>query len=344
VLIVACPCALALSKPFTYGNIMRQMGRRGLYLKNTGVIPNMNKIRHIVFDKTGTLTKNEPETIRFVGEELSAAESHAVELIAESSTHPLSRMISNHLSSEMAANHNTVISEFEELSGQGVSGSIAGMKVRIGSAAYVGSPEKRLEEETASHISINGIYKGKFVFSSVIREGVVDMINQLKGKYELHVLSGDQEKDRELIEQMIPNKNNIRFSCTPQEKSRYILELQRTGEPVLMIGDGLNDAGALENANVGIAVSEDMFRFTPSSDAIITADHLAQLDRFLKLSNYADTVLKICLGFSLTYNLVGLSFAVTGNLTPLIAAILMPISSITIVAVATFSTVFRRWK
>jgi Cu+-exporting ATPase len=103
-----------------------------------------------------------------------------------------------------------------------------------------------------------------------------------------------------------------------------------------MVGDGLNDAGALGIADVGIAVSEDVFRFTPSSDAIIEAAKLWQLDKLLLLSNFSKTVLKVCLAFSIAYNIIGLSFAISGNLTPLVAAILMPISSITIVFISTF--------
>lgn len=343
VLIVACPCALALSKPFTYGNIMRQMGRKGLYLKNTSIIPSINQVQHIVFDKTGTLTKNDPETIQFIGDALSSSESTQIASLTNNSTHPLSQAISKYFLKTGSASEQEESSDFQEVSGQGIAGIIRGQQLKLGSASYVGFPERRKDEETASHVSIDGEYRGKFVFSSSIREGVVEMIGQLKNRYNLHVLSGDQEKDRTLIEQMIPNSANIHFSCSPRDKSDYILNLQKNGDHVLMIGDGLNDAGALENADVGIAVSEDMFRFTPSSDAIITADRLAQLDRFLRLSNYASTVLRICYVFSLTYNIVGLSFAVSGNLTPLIAAILMPLSSITIVAVATFSTLFRRW-
>jgi Cu+-exporting ATPase len=126
------------------------------------------------------------------------------------------------------------------------------------------------------------------------------------------------------------------FNQSPTSKSAYIQSLKEKGHHVLMIGDGLNDAGALGKADVGIAVSEDIFRFTPSSDAILEASTLFQLPKFLSISNYAKTVLKTCLSFSVSYNLIGLSFAVSGTMTPLVAAILMPISSITVVGLSTF--------
>jgi Cu+-exporting ATPase len=158
---------------------------------------------------------------------------------------------------------------------------------------------------------------------------------QKLSNYTIHVLSGDKDKDKELITQLIGSDTNVHFNQTPKDKFDYVLDLQSQGKNVLVVGDGLNDAGALGIANVGIAVSEDIFRFTPSSDGIIKANKLHELNHFIELSAYAKKILHICLGFSLTYNTIGLGFAVLGFLTPLVAAILMPLSSITIVALST---------
>ena len=103
----------------------------------------------------------------------------------------------------------------------------------------------------------------------------------------------------------------------------------------MMVGDGLNDMGALDAATVGIAISEDVFRFTPSSDAIIEASKLNRLTDLINTSKFSKKILLTCYVFSIVYNLIGLTFAISGNLSPLIAAILMPLSSISIVLIST---------
>ena len=162
-------------------------------------------------------------------------------------------------------------------------------------------------------------------------------ISQLK----LHVLSGDNEKDKELLVSIFPKNAAIYFHQSPKDKLEYIEELKDDGKKIMMIGDGLNDAGALGKADVGIAVSEDIFRFTPSSDAIIEASKLYLLPSFITISKFSKTVLKSCLGFSVSYNIIGLTIAISGQMTPLVAAILMPISSITVVFLSTFLVLWK---
>lgn len=333
ILIVACPCALALSAPFTFGNVMRLLGRKGLYLKNTGVIERMNSITDIVFDKTGTLTTGTTHKVDYIGDELAKEEKEAIYCLANSSTHPLSRAIVACLKSQNIASSDE-ITEFDELSGKGISGHINGIHVKIGSPKFT-DLEIIDENETSSFVRLNNGKTGRFIFNSELRVGIEELLHSLKS-YRLHVLSGDKDKDKALMQQLFPEDSVLLFQQTPKDKLDYIESLNKQGKSVLMIGDGLNDSGALGKADVGIAVSEDVFRFTPSSDAIIEASKLAQLDRLLIISNFSKTVLKVCLAFSVSYNIVGLSFALSGNLTPLIAAILMPISSITVVFISTF--------
>lgn len=333
ILIVACPCALALSAPFTFGNVMRLLGRKGLYLKDTTVIERINGITDIVFDKTGTLTNGTTPHVAYFGDELTPQQLEAVYCLANSSTHPLSRAIVQYLRSKnIHSNHQ--IEEFEERSGKGISGKINDIHVKIGNSEFTGL--KQIDaNETSTFITVDGTHNGRFVFTSEIREGIADLLKKLNA-YRLHVLSGDRDKDKELMESIFPKNSILLFEQTPKDKLNYIENLKSQGNNVLMIGDGLNDSGALGIADVGIAVSEDVFRFTPSSDAIIEASKLSILDQLLGISNFSKTILKVCLAFSVSYNIVGLSFAISGNLTPLVAAILMPISSITVVLLSTF--------
>jgi Cu+-exporting ATPase len=118
------------------------------------------------------------------------------------------------------------------------------------------------------------------------------------------------------------------------EKMEFIRSLQTNGNKVMMLGDGLNDAGALREAHVGIAISDDHLHFTPASDAILKGEHLAQLPVFLNFAHYGLKLIKMSFLVSLVYNAFGLSFAVQGNLSPLIAAILMPVNSISMLLIA----------
>lgn len=340
ILIVACPCALALSAPFTFGNVMRLLGRKGLYLKNTGVIERINEVTDIVFDKTGTLTTGSVEKVQFIGDELTEEDLLMVLTLANSSTHPLSRLIVQTLRNQNVKGH-LEISNFKELQGKGVSGNIDSIPCFLGSATYC-QLDTIDKNETATYVKI-GDKKGRFIFSSDLREGLPEMIGRLT-KYKLHVLSGDKDSDKALLEKFFPKNATILFEQSPKDKLEYVTKLKEKGRIVVMVGDGLNDAGALGKADVGIAVSEDVFRFTPSSDAIIEASKLASLDELINISKFSKTVLKVCLIFSLSYNVIGLSFAISGNLSPLIAAILMPISSITVVLLSTFLVLLRKDK
>ncbi len=339
ILIVACPCALALSAPFTYGNIMRLLGRKGLYLKNTAVIERLNSITDIVFDKTGTLTTGVTNHVTYIGDELTHHELEAIYSLANSSTHPLSRDIVNHLSKN-AVQATQSVDSFEENMGKGISGIVHQTHLYIGNAAF--TKQHVLEnDETSSFIAFENGKKGRFVFDSELRNGVEELVKSMKD-YSLHVLSGDKDKDKNLLESIFPDGSKLLFNQSPKDKLTYIELLKNQQKHVLMIGDGINDSGALGIADVGIAVSEDVFRFTPSSDAIIEASKLAQLNKLLSISNFSKKILTVCLLFSLSYNIIGLSFAISGNLSPLVAAILMPISSITVVFISTFLVLLKK--
>ena len=152
------------------------------------------------------------------------------------------------------------------------------------------------------------------------------------------MLSGDNEGERERLEALLPKGTKLHFNQKPDDKLNFIKNLQQNGKQVLMIGDGLNDAGALKQSNVGFVVSENTNVFSPACDGILDASQFKKIGDYLNFSKKGVQIIKWAFLLSLFYNLVGLSFAVTGHLKPVVAAILMPLSSISIVVFTTIAT------
>lgn len=322
-LIVACPCALALTIPFTFGSVMRLMGKSGLYLKNASVIEVMARIKHLVFDKTGTLTRANDYGVTWHGEELSHAELAAAAAVAGQSAHPLSRAITKHHSKERAS-----VSVFDETTGHGIAGEVLGMCIRLGSQSWISAPVNMLGGSQV-HLEVNGRYAGFYRFEKPLRAGLDDELERLSARYTLHLLSGDNATDRERFAAYFSGVL-MHFNQQPEDKMHYVEQLRREGE-VAMIGDGLNDAGALRAADFGVAVVDDLYAFSPACDAILHAGVLNRFEALLRFAQGAMRTVRRSFLISFFYNAIGISFAVQGLLTPLVAAILMPLSSVTVV-------------
>jgi Cu+-exporting ATPase len=337
VLIVACPCSLLLTSTFTFGNMLRLIGKHKLFLKNATVIESLSSVKHIVFDKTGTLNSQNNSSVTYFGIPLSQFENRVITSTAAQSAHTLSQSLYVHLNIDSDLEQQ--IETCQEIPGAGIVATTDNKKVFLGSKSFVCKSDVPQPNESAEvHINIDNEYKGYFSIRHPYREGIFEMLDQLKSKYQLHILSGDNQAEEKYIRQMLGNNVPMIFRATPEDKLNYIKKLQQNGEHVLMIGDGLNDAGALMQANVGIAVNDNNANFTPASDAIIDGESLVELNH---LMDYIKLNKKLVLAgfiFSILYNIVGLSFAVQSLLKPVIAAILMPISSISIVALAMLLT------
>jgi Cu+-exporting ATPase len=267
ILIIACPCALALSAPFTFGNILRIFGKLKFYVKNASVIEQLATIDTIIFDKTGTLTSNQKSTATYEGLNLSEPEQTLLKNTLRSSNHPLSRTLY-----ELLKEHNIVtLDHFEEHLGKGIEATYLGHSIKVGSADFVGHSQEHAILNTSVHVSTNNIYKGKFTFYNSYRKGVSKLFNSLKKRYDLVILSGDNEGELENLKKLLPTKTKLLFNQKPEDKLEYIKYHQTEGAKVLMIGDGLNDAGALAQSNVGIALSENVNVFSPACDAILDA-------------------------------------------------------------------------
>ncbi|KAB7529121.1 HAD-IC family P-type ATPase [Flagellimonas olearia] len=333
VLIIACPCAIALAAPFTLGNMLRIFGKHRFYLKNTNVIERLAQIDMAIFDKTGTLTTTKRETILYEGVELTTEETALLKTTLRASNHPLSRSLYDILKS----NAIMTLDEFQEHTGKGIEGRANQHSIKVGSATYVGKEASAELANTAVYVSSDEDVKGRFVFKNTYRDGVKEIFAELTPQWEVGILSGDNDGEREQLEKILPPQAQMLFNQKPEDKLEYIGKMQKSHQ-VLMVGDGLNDAGALAQSNVGVAVSENVNVFSPACDGIMDASSLAKLPIFMQLSKKSIQVIKLSFMLSLCYNIVGLYFAVTGQLQPVIAAILMPLSSISIVAFTTVCT------
>ncbi len=334
VLIIACPCAIALSAPFTFGNVLRILGKKKFYLKNASVIEQLSKINTIIFDKTGTITNNKETTINYEGVELSIDESSLLKSTLRGSNHPLSRSLYALLNK-----HNILtLDTYKEYLGKGIEANHKEEHIKIGSAPFVGAATETATLNTSVHVSTNNQYKGKFTFYNAYRKGLSQLFNRLKKDYDLVILSGDNSGEKDNLTKLLPTKTKLLFNQKPEDKLEYIKHHQSEGAHVLMIGDGLNDAGALAQSNVGIAISENVNVFSPACDAILDASKFNQLFEYIKISKSAIKIIKWSFVLSFIYNIIGLYFAVTGQLEPVVAAILMPLSSISIVVFTTIST------
>lgn len=336
VLIVACPCALALTAPFTLGNMLRIYGRAQFYIKNATVIEQLAKVDTVVFDKTGTITSGKLSAITYEGHFLSDNKLGWIKNIVRASNHPLSRMLYDFLPEAK----NLVVDHFEEIAGYGIDARIEGNTLRIGSAGFVGAQADAALTQTVIYISVNGIVLGKYIFHNQYRDGLSGLFGSLSKNFDIRVLSGDNEGERPVLETLLPKDTIMVFNQKPQQKLDYIKLLQLEGKRVMMVGDGLNDAGALAQSDVGVAISENVNVFSPACDAILDASQFSRLDDLLAVSKKAMLTIKWSFGLSLLYNIVGLTFALTGNLMPLVAAIIMPLSTITIVS---FVTLMSNW-
>jgi len=331
ILIVACPCALALTAPFTLGNVLRIMGYKKLYLKNATVIEQLAKVNTIVFDKTGTITTNKKTSITYEGNELNASELQLLKNVLRGSNHPLSRRLYDFIPNQ----DKIELTSFEEVTGKGIFAEVNGHSLKLGSSQFLEHMSENTHKKTKVHIEIDGIYKGSYIFNNQYREGLEQLFENLSKKYNLVVLSGDNDGEQRILEKMLPSTATLVFNQKPEQKLQYIEDLQKQGNNVMMVGDGLNDAGALAQSNVGIVISENVNVFSPACDGILDAIQFSKIDYFLRFSKNAMKTIYMSFGLSLLYNVVGLSYAVTGNLLPIVAAIIMPLSTVTIVSFVT---------
>jgi Cu+-exporting ATPase len=339
VLIVACPCSLLLTVTFTYGNVLRHLGKSKMYCKNASVLEAIEKIDTIVFDKTGTLTNHEDTHLAYYGDELTIEDCITIKSVTRESLHPLSQLITQYFDSVTTIK---AVDNIQNFVGKGTQAHIGNIEILIGSSSFLKMRGVTITSEIVGSsvcVAIAGVFKGVFKVNHTYRLGLSEMASQLIFKgYKLYLLSGDHATEKVNLHKLLGSDVTMLFEQSPADKLKYIQELQNQGHKVMMVGDGLNDAGALQKSDVGIAVTDQTHLFTPASDAILEGSMIPKLSNLLTYAKKGKLVIVLIFILSLIYNVVGMYFATRAQLSPMVAAILMPVSSISIVSLSALLT------
>lgn len=335
VLIVACPCAVALSIPFTFGNVLRILAKHQFYLKNTDTIESLQNTTAIVFDKTGTITLPSASQVDYEGTPLSTPQKEAIFAIASQSTHPISQQIVHALDINV---EKETLENFEEITGKGIKGLVNNTPIALGSSSFIKGTSD--PDDKGVYVKYDHKILGKFILHDEYRPGFKTVLTSFQNYWKTFLLSGDDDNQKSFLAPLFKGNNHLLFRQKPKDKLDFVKTLQEKGERVIMLGDGLNDAGALMQSDVGIVISENINNFTPASDAILSADKFDKLPIMVAYVNKSIRLIYYAYTLATIYNIIGLSFAVQGLLSPVVAAVLMPLSSITI---ALFGVLSSSW-
>ena len=346
VLIIACPCALALSIPFTYGSMLRHFGKQGFFVRSVEAIAKLGQTNKVVFDKTGTITVRKKDSVHFFGNAVAEEQLIALVNVARQSLHPLSKTFA---SAYPKVQQYPVIG-FVENAGVGIYGMVNGVVVELKNPSRLSESHRSRFDSWESDVNgmgrtavlVDGQLHARVEFSTSYRPGLKHVVQEIQAENELFLLSGDNDSESTALSNPTIagfNPANMLFEMDPHEKKSWIKNKQSSnGDKVLMVGDGLNDAGALREAHFGISIAEDNSQFTPASDGILTAESFEKLPQLMALSRQARWIVIAAFALSMIYNVIGVSVAVQGLLSPVVAAILMPLSSVTIVLFTTVSS------
>ena len=348
VLIITCPCAFGLATPMAIAVASGVSARHGILVKNGAVLETLNKVEHFVFDKTGTLTKGEMKVvdsawIEGVDEKEIFIQAASIESKSE---HSLGLAVTESVKEtySLSASSWLEIKHFKAFPGKGVTAYIGEDFFNIGTAKWlqlqnISLPDELLElsklraaeAKTAIWISKNNQIQGVVFLEDEIRPEAKTLIRRLKAKgKQVTLLSGDQAIVANQVAERLGGMQVI-AEVLPEDKNQVIRDLQSTGQQVAMVGDGVNDAPALVRADVGIALGSGTDVSMDSADIVLINDHILAVSTAVELSERTLRTVKQNIASSIAYNIIMVPLAMSGLLTPLIAAITMPLSSLVVI-------------
>ena len=329
VLIVACPCAASLSLPFVYGRLASIAGQHGLALRSASVVERFAEVDSSAFDKTGTLTLPDAvEVVELIGP--TREDAAALRALVAGSLHPVSRALARHLGVGTAEGRSVSVSDRQDLTGLGLRACVDGHAFRLGHPDWVGGEPVAGATVAATR---DGTPVAAYRLRSPLRGGVAELLAFAKCLGPTELISGDGDTDgARWRERFGPDR--VHFRQSPTDKLHHLARARSAGRRVLYVGDGLNDAGALRAAHVGLALSSEAGGFNPACDGVLEAGAIDRLAGLWRLLAGGRALVYGALALAICYNVIGVAFAVAGRLEPVVAAILMPLSSLSVVAYA----------
>jgi P-type Cu2+ transporter len=346
-LVVTCPCALGMATPLAVSVALRRAASAGLLFKGGEPLEALARPGTIVFDKTGTLTEGRPRLVRYRGPrgllELAAA-------LERGSEHPLAKAIRRAATAPSALE----VTRVEMLTGSGVRGQVGEDRICVGSPALFRelglTVSAALQDElragaeaglTCVLIGRNDQVEGVAGFGDALRSDARTTLEALReAGYELMVLSGDDPRAVRRVCRDLPLVE-CRGGVNPEQKLARVRELTQAGRCVLMVGDGVNDAAAMSAATVGFAVHGGAEASLLAAHVFSTRPGIAPVLAAIRGARRTLRVIRRGIAFSLAYNALGVGLALAGVLSPLVAAVLMPLSSLTVVSSALRSRAFK---
>ena len=323
VLIITCPCALGLAVPAVTTAASGHLFRKGLLIKDATALERLAQIDTVVFDKTGTLTSGTPSLTN--AQNIATNQMSIAAALAHASSHPLSVAVAQAASA--AAVNPANIDDVREVPGYGTEGSLNGSCVRFGRASWVGATEA---PGTTAWLQIGDEAPVAFSFSDTLRSGAAAAIADLKlAGLDVRLLSGDATEAVRLLAEEVGIENWI-AGALPGEKADIINELQSAGRRVLMVGDGLNDTAALTAAHVSISPASALDAARVASDVVLLGQDLTPLAEACAVAGKSTRRIRENFRIATVYNVIAVPLAVAGLATPLIAALAMSLSSVTV--------------
>jgi Cu2+-exporting ATPase len=358
VLIITCPCAFGLATPMAIAVASGLGARHGILIKHGAVLETLSEIKHFVFDKTGTLTEGRPVVSRVEsidGHEVSAWEEGAgVEALRTEqrdllrlaaalervSEHPVARAVVQLAQLASIGLSGVQVRDVVVEPGAGIAGNVDGRRLMLGTADWLAangvalatsSDSAQQDAGTLLHCAVDGIERMRLLVADRLRPDAAEVVGRLQADgLRVTLLTGD----RGPVAQRIAGRlgiDDLIAEVRPEDKAKTIAALQDQGARVAMVGDGINDAPALVRADVGIAVGTGTDVSIASADIVLMSSELARVYDAATLSRNTLRTIRQNIGLSITYNLIMVPLAMAALITPLVAAISMPLSSLAVI-------------